>query len=54
MLANLRKHEVWCFLGSIIVANALFVSGIVFDVLPQRLYSYGRFALLGGLLGSVI
>lgn len=54
MMSFLRKYEVWCFLGLIVIANALFVSGIVFEVLPQRLYSYGRFALLGGVLFGII
>lgn len=49
-----QKYEVWVFLGLIIVANTLFVSGIVFDVLPKGLYSYGRFALLGALLLGVV
>lgn len=54
MMSFLRKYEVWCFLGLIIVANTLFVSGIVFDVLPQGLYAYGRFALLGAVLLGVV
>jgi membrane protease YdiL (CAAX protease family) len=54
MMSIFRKHEVWFFLGLIVVANTLFVSGIVFDVLPQRLYGYGRFALLGVLLFAVV
>jgi hypothetical protein len=54
MMALFRKHEVWFFLGLIVVANTLFVSGIVFEGLPHRLYSYGRFALLGGVLFGII
>jgi hypothetical protein len=54
MMSVLRKYEVWFFLGLIIVANTLFVSGIVFDVLPRGLYAYGRFALLGALLLGVV
>ena len=49
-----RKYEVWIFLGLILVANTLFVSGIAFDVLPKGLYSYGRFALLGALLLGIV
>ncbi|NJM84103.1 MAG: hypothetical protein HC844_18115 [Tabrizicola sp.] len=54
MMAFLRKYEVWCFMGLIIVVNTLFVSGIVFKILPNGLYSYGRFALLGGTLAGVV
>ncbi len=54
MMSVLRKYEIWFFLCLIIVANTLFVSGIVFDVLPQGLYAYGRFALLGILLLAVV
>lgn len=54
MMSLLRKYEVWWFLGLIIVVNALFVSGIGFDILPTKLYSYGRFALLAGVLGSIV
>ena len=49
-----RKYEIWLFLSLIIVANTLFVSGMVLDVLPRGLYSYGRFALLGALLLGVV
>jgi hypothetical protein len=54
MLSVLRKYEVWVFLGLIVVVNGLFVSGIGFDILPRGLYSYGRFALLAGLLCGIV
>ena len=54
MMSFFRKHEVWVFLALIVIANTLFVSGIVFEVLPRQLYSYGRFALLGLLLLGVV
>jgi len=54
MMSLLRKYEVWWFLGLIVVVNALFVSGISFDILPSRLYSSGRFALLAAVLGSIV
>ncbi len=54
MMSALRNYEVWWFLGLIIVANAVFVSGIDFGILPDRLYSYGRFALLAGVLGGIV
>ena len=54
MLSVLRKYEVWWFLGLILVVNGLFVSAIAFEVLPKGLYQYGRFALLGGLLGTIV
>ena len=54
MMSFLRKYEIWVFLCLIIVANTLFVSGIVFDILPKSLYAYGRFALLGILLLAVV
>lgn len=54
MMSLLRKYEVWWFLGLIIVANTLFMTGIHFETLPQRLYSNGRFALLAGLLGGIV
>jgi hypothetical protein len=54
MMSALRKYEVWWFLGFIILANALFVSGIAFEILPRSLYQYGRFALLGGVLVGIV
>ena len=36
MLSFLRKYEVWCFLGLIVLLNALFISAIAFDVLSPR------------------
>lgn len=54
MMSGLRKYEVWWFLGLIVVINALFVSGISFDILPENLYSNGRFALLAGILGGIV
>ena len=54
MMSLLRKYEIWWFLGLIVVVNALFVSGIGFDILSQRLYPMGRFALLAGVLGGIV
>ena len=54
MIHFLRKYEVWCFFGLIIVVNTLFVAGISFEILYSRLYSYGRFALLAAVLISVV
>lgn len=54
MMSVLRKYEVWVFLGLIVVVNGLFVSGIAFEILPKGLYQYGRFALLAGVLGSIV
>ena len=54
MISLIRKYEVWVFLGLIVVANGVFVSGIAFEILPKGLYQYGRFALLAGVLGSVV
>lgn len=54
MFSLLRKWEVWVFLALILLANAVFVTGITQDILPKGLYGYGRFALLGAVLfGSV-
>lgn len=54
MIAVLRKYEIWCFLGLIIVVNGIFVSGIALEILPKGLYQYGRFALLAGVLGGIV
>ena len=54
MMFLLRKYEVWWFLGLIVVVNAVFVSGISFQILPENLYQLGRFALLAGILASVV
>lgn len=54
MMSLLRKYEVWWFLGLIVVINALFVSGIGFEILPSGLYQWGRFLLLAGLLGVIV
>lgn len=54
MIAFLRKHEVWLVLALIVSANALFVTCVVNGILPESLYGFGRFALLGAVLfGSV-
>lgn len=50
MITFLRKYEVWCLLGLIILINAIFVTCIVWDILPKRLYNFGRFLLLGVVL----
>jgi hypothetical protein len=54
MMSLFRKYEVWWFLALIVLVNALFVSGIVFEILPKRLYSIGRFVLLGAVLAGVV
>jgi hypothetical protein len=54
MMSLLRKYEVWWFLGLIVVVNAVFVSGIGFDILPDNLYQLGRFALLASILCGVV
>ena len=54
MMSFFRKHEVWVFLALIVIANTLFVSGIGFKILPENLYQLGRFALLAGILASVV
>lgn len=54
MLAQFRRYEIWIFLALIIGVNAAFVSAIVYGILPKGLYGYGRFALLAGVLFSVI
>ena len=54
MMSLMRKYEVWVFLGLIVVVNGVFVSGIAFEILPKGLYQYGRFALLAGVLCSVV
>jgi hypothetical protein len=53
-MSFLRKYEVWCFLGLIVVVNTLFISAIMYDFLPEAFYMYGRFALLIAVLFSVI
>ena len=51
MMSLLRKYEVWWFLGLIIVVNALFVSGISFEILSHRLYSIRTLCPAGGSTG---
>ncbi|MGL4308868.1 MAG: CPBP family glutamic-type intramembrane protease [Paracoccaceae bacterium] len=57
-MQRLRKwvhdREVWVFLCLIVVVNAVFVGLISNKLLPGSLYSMGRFALLGGVLGAVV
>lgn len=53
-VAFLRKYEVWVFLISIVIANALFTYGIVAEILPQRAYNLGRFLLLGLVLVGIL
>jgi hypothetical protein len=48
------RHEVWVFFISVVLVNALFVWGIAAGILPQGLYGYGRFLLLGGTLVAVV
>lgn len=50
----LRRHEVLSFLCLIVVVNALFVAACAEGVLPDGLYNYGRFALLGGVMVLVV
>jgi hypothetical protein len=54
MKSFLLKHEVWLFLILLVVANALFVTGVVEGILPEGLYRFGRFALLGAVLFGLI
>ena len=54
MLKILRMYEVWVFLALIVVVNTLFVLGIERGFLPNRLYSTGRFLLLGATLIFII
>ncbi len=49
-----RRHEVVIALCLIVVNNALFVGGIAAEILPYKLYYFGRFLLLGASLGIVI
>lgn len=49
-----HRYEVWVFLCLIVVVNAVFVTMVAKDFLPRSLYPLGRFALLGGVLASVV
>lgn len=49
-----HEREVWVFLYLIVVVNAVFVGLISTKTLPGSLYPLGRFALLGGVLGTVV
>lgn len=49
-----RKHEVWVFFATLLVANTLFVTGIGLHYLPGRAYNVGRFVLLGGVLAVIV
>ncbi len=48
------KYEVWIFLILLVVVNAIFVTGIVEGVIPERLYHLGRFVLLASVLFGLI
>lgn len=50
----LRQYEVWVFLVTIVVVNALFILCIHQQWLPKQLYNYGRFAILGAIMLSVV
>lgn len=54
MISFLRRHEVWLFLSLLVIANAIFVTLVVKEVLPQGVYGLGRFALLGVILFGLI
>mgnify|MGYP007028095232 CR=1 FL=1 len=54
MIAFLRKHEIWFILILFVTANALFVTCIVKGMLPEGLYGFGRFALLGAVLFGTV
>lgn len=49
-----RRHEVTLALSLIVLVNALFILGIHTGILPDKLYYYGRFLLLGSVLGTVV
>jgi membrane protease YdiL (CAAX protease family) len=49
-----RRHEVTIALCLIVTINAIFVAGIATKLLPEGLYYYGRFLLLGSVLGGVV
>lgn len=52
--AVIGRHEVWIFLGLIVVVNTAFVGAIGAGLLPKGLYNYGRFLLLGLTLLAVV
>lgn len=54
MFEKLRAAEVWVFLCLIVMVNVAFLCGIHYELLPQRIYMLGRFALLGGTLAAVV
>lgn len=54
MISLLRRYEVWVFFFTAVSANAIFVWSISEDLMPQRLYGYGRFLLLGGILIAIV
>lgn len=54
MMNTFRRYEVWVFLGLLVVVNAIFVTLVVQEVLPQGVYGLGRFALLGTVLFGLI
>lgn len=54
MRSFVKRYEVWVFFFSVVLVNALFVWGIASGTLPQGLYGYGRFLLLGGTLVAVV
>lgn len=49
-----RRHEVTLALSLIVVINAIFIKAIDAGALPEKLYYYGRFLLLGSVLGTVV
>lgn len=54
MIEFVRRYEVWIFLHLILLVNAIFVAGIATEWLPFRLYNWGRFLLLAGVLFSIV
>ncbi len=49
-----RRHEVLTFLSFIVVVNAIFVAACAEGILPDSVYNYGRFALLGSVMLLVV
>lgn len=50
----LRRNEVWVFFCGIVLVNAVFVTSIAYQLLPDSLYQLGRFLLLGGVLVTIV
>ena len=50
----IRKHEVWIFLVSIVIAQAVFILSVAQGILPRGIYSMGRFYLLASILVAIV